>query len=111
MSAEPVRLRWRHPNAGLYETEFGGHKLSVVTDEGSLWIALVDGKPAPAPQDARRRFGRADMAKDAAIRSLMPIHKFEGPGYCSFSKGMPPNWKCSHDRYWIGHDPANWEKP
>lgn len=111
MSAEPIRLRWRHPNAGLYVTQFGGHELSVVAEESGLWRALVDGKPAPAPRDARTRFGRADRAKDAAVRALMPPHEIviAASGYCVFNEGLPPNWWCGHDRYWIGHDLANWE--
>lgn len=106
-------LRWRHPGPGRFEVTYGGHELSVVADDTGLWSPLVDGKPAPAPVEARNRFPTHEQAKTAAVKSLMPIHKIviSANGYCVFNENLPPGWFCQHDRYWIGHEPGNWEQP
>lgn len=103
----PQMLRWQRPGPGRYTTEFNGYQLAVVKTADGLWVAQVNGQPAKEPHpDRPTRWGRANQAKTAAVKSLMPApHPIvKGPtGYCAYGEGLPHGWVCGHDRYWVGH--------
>lgn len=104
---EKAKVRWKHPEAGRFTSEFDGHQLGVWVFEDGLWHPEVDGKAAPAHfEDQQMKFMRADMAKDAAVMALMPKHAKTGPWYCDFAEGLPPGWQCGRDKFWPGHTDA-----